>query len=218
MVMNGRPIAYREDDSHDILGTYRAILESKQRPRLPQNAHEFIERLRDFNRMVIESRADKAPGELKTMANRAGNTHFVAPELVIGTLEKSFEYIASAATPASRAAMAMFVTAEVHPFADGNGRTARVIMNEYLSAAGLTRIIVPTVFRDDYISALKALTNGAHPVPYERMLARAARFSRWIDFTTPDVCFAALESSNAMEEPQFAKLTFNDAVHARVER
>jgi hypothetical protein len=208
IVLKGKPLQYREDDSHDILGTYKAILESVQRTRLATNAQEFIERLRHFNRMVIESRADKAPGEIKTLANRAGNTHFVAPDLVIGTLEKGFEYIAAAAAPASQAAMVMFVIAEVHPFTDGNGRTARVVMNEYLSAAGLTRIIVPTVFRDDYISALKAISSNAHAAPYERMLARAARFSRWIDFTERNACFASLEKSNAMKEPQVAKLAF----------
>ena len=31
----------------------------------------------------------------------------------------------SAATPANRAALAMFVVTEVHPFTDGNGRTQR---------------------------------------------------------------------------------------------
>jgi hypothetical protein len=208
IVLKGKPVQYREDDSHDILGTYKAILESVQRTRLARNAHEFIERLRHFNRMVIESRTDRTPGELKTLANRAGNTHFVAPDLVIGTLEKGFEYIAAAATPANQAAVAMFVIAEVHPFTDGNGRTARVVMNEYLSAAGLTRIIVPTVFRDDYISALKALSSSGHAAPYERMLARAARFSRWVDFTNRDACFASLQQSNAMKEPLEAKLVF----------
>jgi Fic family protein len=44
----------------------------------------------------------------------------------------------------------MFVVAEVHPFTDGNGRTARLAMNQFLTQAGLTRIIIPTVYRNDY--------------------------------------------------------------------
>jgi Fic family protein len=60
----------------------------------------------------------------------------------------------SATTPENRVVLAAFVVAEVHPFADGNGRTSRLALNLSLTAAGLTRIIIPTVFRDDYISAL----------------------------------------------------------------
>lgn len=82
-------------------------------------------------------------------------------------------------------------------------------MNHFLSNAGLTRIIVPTVYRDDYIRTLKALTNG-NPVPLTRMLARATRFSRWLDMSSTPVCFAALERSNAMKLPDEARLEFGD--------
>src|SRR5690606_2302135 len=116
------------------------------------------------------------PGEFKAEGNRAGNTLFVAPELVLGTLEKGFETIMGATTPESRAVLAAFVVAEVHPFADGNGRTSRLALNLFLAAAGLTRIIIPTVFRDDYISALKAMSSTGYPVPLMRMFTRAALF------------------------------------------
>jgi hypothetical protein len=165
IVVQGRPLRYREDDSHDILGTYRAILESKASPVIPQRMEDFAKQLQVWNREVIESQQSKHPGELKTESNRAGNTVFVAPDLVVGTLEKGYESIMSAATPANRAALAMFVVAEVHPFTDGNGRTARLAMNLFLTEARLTRIIVPTVYRDDYISALKAMSINSLPPP-----------------------------------------------------
>jgi hypothetical protein len=211
IVVNGRAMKYREDDSHDILGTYQAILDSKQTPVIPASAEEFFKQLQGWNRRVIESRLDKKPGEIKVEPNRAGQTYFVSPEMVVGTLTKGYEDIMSAATPANRSALAMFVVTEVHPFTDGNGRTARVAMNHFLTQAGLTRIIVPTVFRDDYISALKALSSNAHPVPLARMLTRAARFSRWLDMTSATQCFAALTRSNAMQRPDDAKLTFDDS-------
>lgn len=148
--------------------------------------------------------------------NRAGNTIFVSPELVLGTLEKGFEIIMAASTPANRAALATFVVAEVHPFTDGNGRTARLALNLFLSAAGLTRIIIPTAYRDDYPSALKAMSSSAHPVPLSRMLARAARFSRWLDMSSKDRAFAALVGSNAMARRDAGKLVFDDS--AQVER
>lgn len=211
IVVNSRPLKYREDDSHDILGTYQAILNSKHAPAVPASAEAFAKMLQDWNRNVIESRKDKKPGEFKTEANRAGQTIFVSPDMVLGTLFKAFEIIMSAASPADRATIAMFVVTEVHPFIDGNGRTARIAMNHFLTNAGLTRIIIPTVYRDDYISALKAMTNG-HPQPMGRMLSRAAQFSDWLDYNSKTRCFRMLADSSAMLEPTEAKLTFNNEV------
>ena len=45
-----------------------------------------------------------------------------------------------------RALLAMFVVAEVHPFNDGNGRLARLVMNSQLSANEEARIIIPTLY------------------------------------------------------------------------
>jgi len=58
----------------------------------------------------------------------------------------------------------------------------------------------------DYISALKALSNNT-----QHMLARAARFSRWLDMSSTASSFAALTRSKAMERPEDAKLTFDDS-------
>ena len=211
IVARGRPIKYREDDSHDILGTYRAILASKANPTLPQRFEDFAKQLQGWNREVIESRQAKTPGEFKTENNRAGNTVFVTPDLVVGTLQKGYELIMSAATPANRAALAMFVVAEVHPFTDGNGRTARLAMNQFLTEADLTRIIIPTVYRDDYISALKAMSSNSLPTPLARMLARAARFSRWVNMSSKASAFADLKRSNALGRPETDKLIFDDS-------
>lgn len=212
IVVHGRPLKYREDDSHDILGTYRAILESKASPIIPRRFEDFAKQLQDWNREVIESRQSKNPGEFKTESNRAGNTIFVAPDLVVGTLEKGYEYIMSAATPANRAALAMFVVAEVHPFTDGNGRAARLVMNLFLTEARLTRVIIPTVYRDDYISALKAMSTNSVPTPLVRMLERAARFSRWVNMTSKAAAFSDLKRSNALGRPETDKLVFDDSI------
>lgn len=44
-----------------------------------------------------------------------------------------------------------FVT--IHPFMDGNGRTARLLMNLVLIKAGYSITIIPPIYRNDYIPA-----------------------------------------------------------------
>ena len=50
----------------------------------------------------------------------------------------------------------------------------------------------------------KSLTN-------DQSMARAARFSCWLDMTSMTNCFAALTQSNAMQRPEDAHLTFDDS-------
>ena len=213
VVLENRTIEYREDDSHDIRGTFDAILGSRTLA-FPTSAAAFKSQLAAWNRQVIFARASKSPGEWKQKANRFGDTYFVVPELVHGTLDKGYEVIASTSDPAIRAALAMFVVAEVHPFSDGNGRTARLMMNLALSAAGLTRLIIPTVYRDDYFSALHALSHSqADEPPFPRiepylvMLNRTAVFSRWLDCSSEARMLSALEASQALKQPTQGKLT-----------
>lgn len=145
IVFEGKLIPNRTEDSHDILGTFQAAMRAPWRDQPASTADDFLVWLKNVNALVMQSRLDKQPGEWKDQNNQAGSTLFVARELVQGTLREGFDRILALEDPCSRALMTMFVISEVHPFKDGNGRTARLAMNCVLSAAGLSRIIVPTV-------------------------------------------------------------------------
>ncbi|MGH7502070.1 MAG: Fic family protein [Longimicrobiales bacterium] len=156
--------------------------------------------------VLMAARPDKKPGEFKTEANFAGATAFVEPELVVGTLRRGFELFRSLREPFARAAFMMFLISEVHPFVDGNGRIARIMTNAELLAEGQHRIIIPTVYREDYLLVLRSLTRQGRTDPFLRMLDRAQEFVSRIDFQDMDGALTALREANAFSEPSDARL------------
>lgn len=201
IVFDGRIIENRSADSHDILGTFAAATRSPWRDRPAQDADAFLAWLKSVNAQVMQQRPDKKPGEWKDRVNQAGSTVFVLPELVPGTLREAFERILALVDPLARALMTMFVVSEVHPFIDGNGRTARLAMNCVLSAAGLARIIVPTVYREDYLLPLKALSNNADAKPFVAAMTRIQSWSAAFDYgVLRDQLRARLAACHAFEE------------------
>lgn len=187
----------RPQDAHDVLGTYRVVADQRDMARLPQTFAEFERLLKRRHGEIMHARTDKAPGQYKEEINRAGATTFVAPDLVRGTLDQGFKIYRALATPLHRAVFMMFLVSEVHPFADGNGRVARVMMNAELIAAKEQRIIVPTIYRGNYLSALKAISNRTSPEPLIRMLDFAQRFTLSIDWTNFQRAEAELKAANA---------------------
>lgn len=201
IVFQGAIIGDRTEDSHDVMGTFQAATREPWRNKPPASADSFLKWLQSANAQVMSARPDKAPGQWKDIANQAGNTFFVLPELVPGTLREGFERIAALEDPVARAWMTMFVVTEVHPFRDGNGRTARLAMNCALSAATLSRVIIPTVYREDYLLPLKSLSKNRDPGPYLQSLAQAQRWTAAFDYAQPrDAIRAQLERCNAFQE------------------
>ena len=201
IVFRGKLIDHRHEDSHDILGTFDAALRAPWRNAVPGSADAFLAQLQTLNELVMRSRPDKAPGQWKERRNQAGATFFVEPELVRGTLMEGFDRIRALTDPVARALLTMFVVTEVHPFADGNGRTSRLAMNAVLSAHQLCRIIVPTVYRDDYLLPLKALTHQNQTGAYLRTMARAQTWSAAFDYDVPRTdLHQAMKRCNAFQE------------------
>ncbi len=201
IVFDARIIENRSADSHDILGTFAAATRSPWRDRPAKDADGFLAWLKSVHAQVMQQRPDKKPGEWKDQVNQAGSTLFVLPELVPGTLREGFERVQALADPLARALMTMFVVSEVHPFIDGNGRTARLAMNCALSAAGLCRIIVPTVCREDYLLPLKALSNNMDAKPFVAAMARMQSWSAAFDYGVPrEQLRARMAACHAFEE------------------
>lgn len=196
----------RPQDAHDVLGTYRIVSDPAEMKTLPRNFEEFLALLRRRHATVMRARPDKNPGEFKSKVNRAGQTVFVEPDLVMGTLERGFEFFQGLGEPLQRAMFMMILVSEVHPFVDGNGRAARIMMNAELVAAGQERIIIPTAYRTDYLEALKALSRNHDTDPVIRMLDCAQRYTHAIDWSNLDQARRELDETGAFAEGENARL------------
>lgn len=202
------PMPLRDEDSHDILGTYQVVSDRKEMSITPQSPDHFLALLRARHEVLLRARSRKNPGQFKDRNNRAGETEFVNWELVAGTLKKGYQWYSLLQDPFARAAFMMFLVAEVHPFLDGNGRIARVMMNAELTAKGMSKIIIPTVYRIDYLGAIRKLTRKQDPETYVNMLSRAYAFSATVHGERLDDIEQYLRQCNAFEESEEFILRF----------
>jgi hypothetical protein len=201
VVYDGKQIPGRADDSHDLLGTYKVVADLTEMNTLASTPQEFLQLLRSRHATIMGGRPDKRPGLFKEAPNRAGDSLFVLPGLVAGTLRAGWEGLADLDSAFERAVYMMFLVSEIHPFDDGNGRLARVMMNTELVGGGQSRIIIPTVFRDDYLGGLRQLTRRGDSSVLIKTLRYGHDYTARIDFSTLNRATEVLRATNAFNEP-----------------
>lgn len=196
----GQPMPARNADSHDVLGTFQLVASRREMRRTPSSVVDLIDILQDRHRVMMAARPDRNPGIFKMENNRAGDTYFVDCTLVRGTLAKGFEFYQALEHPFAKALFMLFMISEVHPFMDGNGRISRIMMNAELVSAGQSKIIIPTVFREDYLNALRILTRRNDPSVLLRAMSRVRSFSSNITGDDFDATRRYLERCNAFKD------------------
>jgi Fic family protein len=68
--------------------------------------------------------------------------------------------------PIHVAALAHLELVTIHPFLDGNGRTARLLMNLLLLETGYGITIIPPVVRADYMACLRSFQESQDKTPF----------------------------------------------------
>lgn len=163
----------RDEGEKMIMGNYRMMKYVSERGNAPFNTDELLK----LHRVAIEGINDEkySPGELRVesdnvvVADHEGNVLHTPPaaDKLPEALEKLCEFInlphetAEDETylhPLVKACVIHFMTGYLHPFKDGNGRTARALFYWYMLKCGYT------AFR--YISISKLLKNA--PAKYVR--------------------------------------------------
>lgn len=150
-------------------------------------------------------RPDIGRGEFKVSANQAGAVIFVDPELAHGTLARP-ERGRLTSPGFARAIYVMIVVTEVHPFTDGNGRAARLMMNAELSSVGQCRLVVPTVLRNEYVSSLRRVSvNDGDPRALVSVLSHAWRWTAAMPWMDRGATEAQLAATNALVDSNDAQ-------------
>ncbi len=207
-VVGGTPPLHRPADSKDIVGSYILMSDRTALAEIEKvaDAPDFIDLLRKWHKGLMAGRPEKNPGELKTIPNMAGTYRFVDPDKVRGTLSMGFDLSKSLEDPMERGMFLKFLVSEVHPFLDGNGRLSRSVLNAVLVSNGLERVVIPSVFRVDYLTAMSALSNGGNAVPFVKSLQKT---QQWV-YHAPDSSLENLASylkeTHAQEDPYKASL------------
>jgi len=103
-----------------------------------------------------------------------GSRHVpMSVEAVRECMPTFFDLLREETDPAARVVLGHFVLVFIHPFSDGNGRTARFLMNVMLAAAGHPWTVISVDDRQEYMAALEAASVREDIAPFARFLAES---------------------------------------------
>lgn len=212
IVFERREVQNRHQDSHDVLSVFDVVHDYTEMTMVPDSAEELMQLLRSRHALIMQARPDKRPGELKKKANKAGDTVFVLPENVSGTLTQAFPLYQQLLPGIFRAMFMQFMVAECHPFDDGNGRLARIMMNAELVSAEQHKIIVPTVHRDSYLNGLRQATRSGRFRTITKVFADLQAYTSTIPWDEYGEARSTLESHYADKLPDEGVAVFNKQI------
>jgi Fic family protein len=159
-----------------------------------QHAIRFVEALagrdepiteyvvQSIHALVLRTIDDEEAGRYRRVQVVITGSDYVPPEPVAvpGLMADLGDWLnadqAGALHPVEWAALAHFRLVHVHSFTDGNGRTARLLMNLLLMRAGYLPAVIRVEDRPAYYDALDA-AHGGNTGPFVRLVAEAAERS-----------------------------------------
>lgn len=209
IVFNDEEPDGRPADGRDIVQTFKQVSTMTQGMAMAGSFAEFVDEIKERNRTLMDARPEKDPGNFKTEPNYVGNSEFVPPGLVEGTLKEGYEMLKSISHPLARGIFVHTLLVLVHPFNDGNGRTSRIMMTKELVGAGQCRLIVPTIFRTDYVGGLvKLFDSEPKAAPLVRAMIECQRITNAIVSPDLDRTIDLWASTHAfLEDIENARLT-----------
>ncbi len=147
--------------------------------------------VRQIHKLVLSRIDDDNAGRYRETQVRIAGAVFIPPESwqVPNLMTEWGEWLAAEQNrlhPVALAALAHHRLVAVHPFIDGNGRTARLVMNLVLMRAGYPPTVIERINRRQYYRVLNQADAGK-PAPLVNFVGRAVERSLnlYLEASTP---------------------------------
>ena len=165
----------------EIIGHKEAIdyIESLSQAESPIGEWE----IRQIHSLIMRRISPTEAGRYRQLdVKAAGTDHVYPPHYLLSGLMADFVHwlnnSRSALHPIEYASEAHYRFVSVHPFADGNGRTGRLLMNLLLLKAGFPIVSISNQNREDYLEAIiRAQSSQGDAAELLRLICEAARHS-----------------------------------------
>lgn len=135
----------------------------------------------DIHQIILHKINDTDAGRYRTVAVRLRGSQTILPNplKVPELMEEFIQWLNGRNTdhPAKIAADAHYKLVTIHPFVDGNGRTARLLMNLLLMQAGYPSAIIRKEDRSAYINSLEKGQTGGTLDDYYSVIYEAVNLS-----------------------------------------
>ena len=92
------------------------------------------------------------------------------PDAVLDAMSTLSDLMTKEDNALARAILGHFFFVYIHPYMDGNGRTARFVMNSQLVTAGYPWVVVPMSRRQEYMEALEQASVGENIEAFARFV------------------------------------------------
>ncbi len=171
ITVGGRPLKdCYEAVGHGAAYDFMLTLARQQNLTITEDVIQNLHRL--FYQKV---NADQA-GSYRTIQVYISGTQYLPPApddvpRLMKHLTDQIHFSQTTLHPVELAAMAHKRFVDIHPFIDGNGRTARLLMNLILVHNGYGIVSIPPVLRNDYINALSASRKLNDMEPFSKLIA-----------------------------------------------
>lgn len=142
-------------DHHEILDHYAALQWVREQVEKRTPVDETL--VRELHRRVLETSRPDIAGQYAQFSRRIAGSGVVLPNpaKVPALMERFGEDLAAAPAGPRSAFDAHYRLVTIHPFDDGNGRTARLLTNMMLLRDGYVPVSIRTQDRREYLDTLR---------------------------------------------------------------
>lgn len=151
---------------HDLINKPRASL--------------VITDILDIHRIILKSIDDEHAGVFRRIAVKIAGSHVILPDpiKVPDLMNEFMQWLTTTSdNPIIIAAQAHYRLVAIHPFVDGNGRTARLLMNLLLMQEGYPPAIITMEHRKAYLEALEKADATQNYADFYRLIAQSVEHS-----------------------------------------